>query len=106
MQDRNYIDASSHIDFYYAWTPEYASLNNISKTEKVKLVKFIENGIVNLTEEKTINELHNLINFINSPPTIENIVEITHKLDGLHNTNINSLKGIDFQSMLVENNVI
>jgi len=106
MQDRNYIGSSSHIDFYYAWSPEHAALNNISKTEKVKLVKFIENGIVNLIEEKTINELHNLINFINSPPTIENIVEITHKLDGLHNTNINSLKGIDFQSMLVENNVI
>lgn len=106
MTDNKFIGSSEHIDFYYAWSPNYASLNNLSKSEKERVIEFLKNGIETLTSEKTIGELNNLINFINSNQTtdtaIETMVETTKNLDGLFQTNVNSLNGIDFDSMITE----
>lgn len=106
MTDNKFIGSSEHIDFYYAWSPNYASLNNLSKSEKERVIEFLKNGIETLTSEKTIGELNNLINFINSNQTtdtaIETMVEITKNLDGLFQTNSNSLNGVDFDSMITE----
>jgi len=87
--------------------PNHVALNNISKTEKDKVVKFLEDGMKNITIEKTIGELNNLISFIKSDQNIDNpietIVGFTKNLDELYQTNANSLNGIDFDSMIVEN---
>jgi hypothetical protein len=107
MTENKFIGSSEHIDFYYAWVPNHVALNNISKTEKDKVVKFLEDGMKNITIEKTIGELNNLISFIKSDQNIDNpietIVGFTKNLDELYQTNANSLNGIDFDSMIVEN---
>ena len=106
MTDNKFITSTEHIDFYYAWSPNSAALNNISKSEKERVIEFLKNGIETLTSEKTIGELNNLINFINSNQntdnTIETMIEFNKNLDGLFQTNVNSLNGIDFDSMITE----
>ena len=110
MQDNEYIENSAQIDFYYAWNPRYISLNNLTESEKLRLTEFLENGIKELTERKTIDEIESMIKFLNSPPhyegAIEGMLHYVKEMDILNNTDINSIEGIDFQSMLVENNVI
>lgn len=106
MTDNKFITSTEHIDFYYAWSPNSAALNNISKSEKERVIEFLKNGIETLTSEKTIGELNNLINFINSNQNtdnaIETMVEFNKNLDGLFQTNVNSLNGVDFDSMITE----
>lgn len=106
MKDNKFIGSSDHIDFYYAWVPHHIALNNISKSEKDRVIKFLETGMKDLKSDKTITELQNLINFIKSESNIDNpvkaIVGFTHDLDELHNTNVHSLEGIDFHSMTRE----
>jgi hypothetical protein len=103
MKENEFIGSSDHIDFYYAWVPSHVTLNNISKSEKKRLVEFLENGIKELDSEKTINEITNLINFINSEPnmekSVETIVGFTHNMDKIHNTDVTTLNGVDFNAM-------
>lgn len=103
MTENNFIGKSDHIDFYYAWVPNHIALNNISNSEKEKIVNFLKDGMKTLTSEKTIGELNNLINFINSPQNIDNPVEtvvgFTTNLDKIHNTDVTALNGVDFNSM-------
>jgi len=107
MTENEFIGSSEHIDFYYAWGPNQIALNNISKSEKDKVIKFLEDGMRNITIEKTISELNNLISFIkldqNIDNPIETMVDFTKKMDTLFQTNASSLNGIDFDSMIVEN---
>lgn len=104
MKDNDFIETSEQIDFYYAWVPNHVALNNIDNTEKKKLVKFLKNGIETLNCQKTINEINNLINFINSKrstkDSVKLLIDFTKDMDVIHNTNANSLQGIDFDSML------
>jgi hypothetical protein len=103
MIENEFIETSEQIDFYYAWVPNSVSLNNISKDEKIKLIQFLENGVKSLDNEKTMNEITNIINFINSDQSSENsineTVEFTNKLDLIQNTNVDSIGGIDFKNM-------
>ena len=103
MIENEFIETSEQIDFYYAWVPNSVSLNNISKNEKIKLIQFLENGVKSLDNEKTMNEITNIINFINSDQSSENsineTVEFTNKLDLIQNTNVDSIGGIDFKNM-------
>jgi hypothetical protein len=107
MMENNFINSSEHIDFYYAWVPYHVALNNISQSEKDRLVEFLKNGMKTISVEKTISELNTLIKFINLDSNIdnpiENIVGYTSDLDKLHNTDSNRLNGIDFQGMFVKN---
>lgn len=106
MTENDFIKTTEHIDFYYAWVPNHVALNNISNIEKQKVVTFLKKGMETITSEKTIGELNNLINFINSDQNIDNPIQTLHhftrELDKLHNTSVNSLQGIDFDSMLTE----
>jgi len=103
MKENDFIKTSEHIDFYYAWSPSYASLNNLPDYEKVRLVEFLENGIKDLTEQKTIDELKDLIKFINSTNNVEKAVEglfhFTTEMDKMNNTDVNKLNGVDFKQI-------
>jgi MoaA/NifB/PqqE/SkfB family radical SAM enzyme len=103
MKENDFIKTSEHIDFYYAWSPSYASLNNLPDYEKVRLVEFLENGIKDLTEQKTIDELRDLIKFINSTNNVEKAVEglfhFTTEMDKMNNTDVNKLNGVDFKQI-------
>jgi hypothetical protein len=106
MIENEFVKTSEHIDFYYAWVPHHVALNNISKSEKDKVVKFLKEGMTKITIEKTINELNNLINFIQSDSNIDNPIEIvvgfTRVLDDVQKTNVDTINGIDFKKMLIE----
>ena len=106
MMDNKFIGSSEHIDFYYAWVPSHIALNNISESEKNKVVTFLENGMKTIESHKTISEINNLINFIKSDPNIKDnlktIIGFTHDLDELHGTHVDSLQGVDFHSMTIE----
>jgi hypothetical protein len=107
MTENNFINSSEQIDFYYAWVPYHVALNNISQSEKDRLVEFLKNGMKTISVEKTISELNTLIKFINLDSNIdnpvENIVGYTSDLDKLHNTDSTKLNGIDFHGMLLRN---
>lgn len=106
MQDNKFIETSAHIDFYYAWNPSYVSLNNLTESEKIRLTQFLENGIKGLTEQKTIDEINDIIKFLNSPNhfegATEGMVHYVKEVDKLNNTDVNTLEGVDFQSIELE----
>ncbi len=103
MEENKFIKSSEHIDFYYAWSPSEVSLNNLPEYEKIRLVEFLENGIKELTEQKTIDELKDLIKFTNSTNDVENGVEglfhFTTEMDKMNNTDVNKLNGVDFKQI-------
>ena len=106
MKENDFIKSSEHIDFYYAWSPYEVSLNNLPDYEKIRLVEFLENGIKELTEQKTIDELRDLIKFINSSNDMENATEgmyyYTTEMDKINNTDVTKLNGVDFERIKLE----
>ena len=106
MKENNFIKTSSHIDFYYAWSPSEVSLNNLPEYEKIRLVEFLENGIKKLTEQKTIDELKDLIKFTNSTNDVENatggMYHFTTEMDMMNNTDVTKLNGVDFNKIKLE----
>ena len=105
MKKNRYIISTDSIDFYYAWEPNYASLNNITSSEKERLIEFLNTGInTNELSDKTKNEIIRIIDFIKS----ENVVDIKHvtdysdTLDRLNNTNVMQLNGVNFDKMKQE----
>jgi hypothetical protein len=106
MQDNKFIETSAHIDFYYAWNPSYTSLNNLTESEKLRLTEFLEEGINGLTEQKTIDEIRDIIKFLNSAPhfegSVDGLLHYVKELDKLNNTDVNTLNGVDFQSIELE----
>lgn len=105
MQENKYITTTDSIDFYYSWQPNYSSLNNITQSEKDRLILFLKKGLneIELTE-KTKSELHRLIDFIKLPRTgdLTELLDYTSTLDELYKTDVMDLKGIDFESMKLE----
>lgn len=106
MEENKFIKSSEHIDFYYAWSPSEVSLNNLPEYEKIRLVEFLENGIKELTEQKTIDELRDLINFTKSTANVENPTEDmyywTTKIDKMNNSDVTKLNGVDFNKIKLE----
>lgn len=101
MLDNGYVKKSSHIDFYYTWQPNWLSLNNIPIEEKEQLIFFLKSNLKKRNlEEKTIQEIENIITFIKSDksevtkwdgPDSQFITDMIKFLDKEHNTNINKL---------------
>jgi MoaA/NifB/PqqE/SkfB family radical SAM enzyme len=103
MMENEYITETSQIDFYYAWGPEVISLKNITDVEKSRVIEFLNNGlIVNQLDDKTVNEIKSLINFINLPQSItpNQMYDYVYQLDYFNNTSYKDIGGIHFDSML------
>lgn len=66
MKDNNFINFEDEIDFTYAWTPQHASINNLSKKEKEDITEYLKNNLHRVDKEKTINEINYIVNFLNS----------------------------------------
>jgi len=105
MQENKYITTTDSIDFYYSWQPNYSSLNNITQSEKDRLIQFLTDGMneIELTD-KTKAELHRIIDFIKLPPNgeLSEVLDYTSTLDKLYHTNVMDLGGVDFNSMKLE----
>jgi len=105
MLDNQYITSSDQIDFYYAWTPLNASINNLTQSEKNRLVNFLETGIVNTNlTPKTISEIQKIIKYIQTPNSgdIKDLLIYTRVLDELNSTDVMTLNGVNFNNMLQE----
>jgi len=106
MIENKFIGSSEHIDFHYAQGPVYVALNNITTSEKERVVNFLKDGMKDIVIKKTIGELNNLINFINSNETMDNsidtVVGFTSKLDKMNNTDVTKLNGVDFNKIKLE----
>ena len=117
MQKNNFIETSDQIDLYYAWNPSYASLNNLPKSEKERVIKFLNDGIREIHMEmsklgnasistKTINEIKDLIKFIDSSPhseyAIGDMYHYTTEMDKINNTDVTKLNGVDFDKIKSE----
>ena len=66
----------------------------------------LENGIKELTEQKTIDELRDLIKFTNSSNDVENatggMYHFTTEMDKMNNTDVTKLNGVDFNKIKLE----
>lgn len=105
MRDNNYITSTDTIDFYYSWQPHYSSINNLTKSEKHRLINFLYEGMENTElSEKTYRELDRIIDFIQTPivGNLGELLEYTDSLDKMYNTNVMDLNGVDFHKMKIE----
>jgi MoaA/NifB/PqqE/SkfB family radical SAM enzyme len=101
MLDNGFITKSSHIDFYYTWYPSWISLNNIPTEEKDQIIYYLKTNLSKRNlDDKTINEINNIITFIKSEksevskwdgPDKIFIIDRIKFLDKYHNTDYNKL---------------
>ena len=101
MEDNEFISDTTQIWFTYAWVPQNVALNNLSNSEKNKVIKFLENGLQNIRHIETKNEIKSIINFIRTDSTtdFENVGKYTRLLDRLNHTDYKKLNGINFENL-------
>ena len=105
MLDNNFIKNTDTIDFYYSWQPNYSSVNNLTQSEKDRLIEFLYDGMKKTTlTEKTYRELDRIIDFIKSPQVgdLKELIDYTSTLDKMYGTNAMKLGGVDFDKMSLE----
>jgi organic radical activating enzyme len=88
MQKNELIETTDNIDFYYAWQPGYASINNLAPAAKEQVRQFFNDNIEKIESEKTKNELLAILTFMDTNPDMEldKVNEFNTKLDKLRNT--------------------
>jgi hypothetical protein len=96
MISNNFIDTEECISFYYAWSPQQLSLNNIPKKDKIRITKLFNEKIKKLSSEKTKNELISIINYMNSDATLvtSEVNDLVSQLDSLHATDFKNIMNI------------
>lgn len=103
MMDNNHITDSSHIDFYYAWSPNEFALNKIKEKEKIKLKEFLDSKKETYSE-KTINEINSIIDFMmksdinvdkNNGGNIDWTYSHIKSIDKLHGGNFEDISPIE-----------
>jgi organic radical activating enzyme len=87
MLENDFIESSETIDFYYAWSPQWMSVNNLSDFDKKRITKLFEERMNTITSEKTKNELISIINYMNSDRTyptnsVKNMIDVLDKVNG------------------------
>lgn len=105
MKDNDYIKTTDSIDFYFSWQPNYSSLNNLTESEKHRLIWFLYDGMKKTTlAEKTYRELDRIIDFIKSPIVgdLKELLDYTDSLDKMYGTDVMKLGGVDFDKMRLE----
>ena len=90
---KEYITDTSQIDFYYAWGPEWTSVSNMNKKQKESINQMFNEKLLNITSEKTINELQSILVFMNGEKTYSDakIKKIRQQVDNITNTKYKSI---------------
>jgi hypothetical protein len=98
MMENKFIDSEDCISFYYAWGPQYITLNNIPEKDKERITRMFMEKMETLSSEKTKDELINIINYMNTPATcdIKYVAELVQKLDQANNTDYRNITSIKF----------
>lgn len=93
MLEKGHINSSEEIDFYYAWGPEWISVQNMSQTEKEKIGILFRDRLKTVQSKKTKDELVSLYNFMNQGNTCSKrkVVTMRDKLDEINKTSYKSI---------------
>lgn len=99
MMDEGYIQTTETIDFFYAWSPEWSSINNLSEKDKERITKLFERKLKKIKSEKTKVQLTSILNYMNTEPnyTLDKIKNMIEKLDNLNNTDYKKVCKIRFK---------
>lgn len=93
MLEKGHINSSEEIDFYYAWGPEWISIQNMSQVEKEKIGILFRDRLKTVQSKKTKDELVSLYNFMNQGNTCSKrkVVTMRDKLDEINKTSYKSI---------------
>lgn len=93
MLENGHINSSEEIDFYYAWGPEWISVQNMSQVEKEKIGILFRDRLKTVQSKKTKDELVSLYNFMNQGNTCSKrkVVTMRDKLDEVNKTSYKSI---------------
>lgn len=93
MLEKGHINSSEEIDFYYAWGPDWISIQNMSQTEKEKIGILFRDRMKSIQSKKTKDELISLYNFMNQGNTCSKrkVVTMRDKLDEINKTSYKSI---------------
>jgi hypothetical protein len=97
MIDEGYIQSTETIDFFYAWSPEWSSINNLSENDKSRISKLFERKIKKIESEKTKIQLTSILNYMNTPSnySLSDMKDMIEKLDKLNNTDYKTICKIE-----------
>ena len=93
MLEKEHINSSEEIDFYYAWGPDWVSIQNMSQTDKEKIGILFRDRMRTIQSKKTKDELISLYNFMNQGNTCSKrkVVTMRDKLDEINKTSYKSI---------------
>lgn len=93
MLDEGYIQTTDTIDFFYAWSPHWSSINNLSQKDKDRITKLFQRKIKKIKSEKTKVQLLSIVNFMNTASNypLESVKTMVEKLDNINNTNYKNI---------------
>lgn len=93
MLENGHINSSEEIDFYYAWGPEWVSIQNMAQTDKEKIGILFRDRMKTIQSKKTKDELISLYNFMNQGNTCgkRKVVTMRDKLDEINKTSYKSI---------------
>jgi hypothetical protein len=97
MIDEGYIQTTETIDFFYAWSPEWSSINNLSQKDKNRITKLFNRKLKKIESEKTKSQLTSILNYMNTPSnySLTDMKDMIEKLDKLNNTNYKNICKIE-----------
>jgi uncharacterized Fe-S cluster-containing radical SAM superfamily protein len=83
MKKNKYIKTSENIDFTYAWSPDYCSINNFEPNIKEEMVKLFKKNMRYIKSEKTKAEFNGILKFMNTESTAkpEYVKDCSKKMD-------------------------
>ena len=87
MRENKFIKNTENIDFYYAWSPDYASINNLEPNVKDEMRTLFKKNMRYIKSEKTKSELNSILAFMNTESTAKPkyIKDCMTKMDVLRN---------------------
>lgn len=94
MFDKKYITTSDQIDFYYAWSPDEISLNNLNDSDKKEVIDFLNSKKEDYSE-KTSVEIQSIIDFIKSGNLTDDVKK--DRLDYIRA--VENIQGGEFESI-------
>jgi hypothetical protein len=93
MIDEGYIQTTETIDFFYAWSPQWSSINNLSQKDKDRVSKLFSRKLKKIKSDKTKSQLTSILNYMNTPSnySLADMKVMIEKLDTLNNTDYKNI---------------
>lgn len=97
MVDRGYVKNINCINFFYAWSPKYLSVNNLCDEDKLRINRLYRRQMKKLKDDKVKEQLYSLINYMNTPQNckLNEVKSIVEQMDKLNGTNYKLISNIN-----------